>query len=124
MKRLVVDELPEDNRIILSFILKFLNEVSSIITFFIVLLRTIAHLPKLVLLLSRIVSFKVLELISRPRPQVTLEAESNLMTAINLSVVFGPNLLWNKSESTLASINHVNNAILTLIGDYSLIFGV
>ncbi|KAK2186020.1 hypothetical protein NP493_216g02031 [Ridgeia piscesae] len=79
MRRLLHDELPEDNYFLLKYILQFLNEVSA-------------------------------------------RSSKNLMTNQNLAVVFGPNLLWSKSEASLASMGYVNTCALLLISRYEELF--
>ncbi|KAI0209051.1 Rho GTPase-activating protein 8 [Lamellibrachia satsuma] len=79
MRRLLHDELPEDNYFLLKYILQFLTEVSA-------------------------------------------RSAKNLMTEMNLAIVFGPNLLWSKSQASLASMGYVNTCALLLISKYEELF--
>ena len=45
------------------------------------------------------------------------------MTASNLSIVFGPNLIWSTNEAaSLAAMAHINTITLVLIDNYAQIF--
>ena len=46
----------------------------------------------------------------------------NLMTAENLAVIFGPNLMWSKSQGSLVSLGYVNACSLLLISRYHDLF--
>ena len=46
----------------------------------------------------------------------------NLMTADNLAVIFGPNLMWSKSQASLVSLGYVNACSLLLITRYDDLF--
>ena len=46
----------------------------------------------------------------------------NLMTAENLAVIFGPNLMWSKSRASLVSLGYVNACSLLLISRYDELF--
>ncbi|KJH45828.1 RhoGAP domain protein [Dictyocaulus viviparus] len=66
------------------------------------------------LLLKKIVHFLKL---------VAANHKINLMTANNLSVVFGPNLTWPTNQQVpIAQLNNLNNFCYRLIVDYDLIF--
>ncbi|KAK2146629.1 hypothetical protein LSH36_594g03054 [Paralvinella palmiformis] len=65
MRRLLSDELPEDNYFVLKYIIGFLTEVASY-------------------------------------------SSVNKMTTKNLAIVFGPNLMWSKSQASLTSLGYVN----------------
>ena len=55
--------------------------------------------------------------------KVTAHSESNKMTSTNLSIVFGPNLLWSQNEvATLNSMSEINRFTLLLIDHYTEIF--
>jgi hypothetical protein len=79
MKRILHDELSEDNYYVLKYVVQFLTEVES-------------------------------------------RQEANLMTASNLAIVFGPNLLWSKSQASLQSMGYVNSCALLLITNYNELF--
>ena len=55
MKRILHDELPDDNYFILKYVVNFMTEVEQ-------------------------------------------HSDQNKMTAQNLAIVFGPNLMWSKSQ--------------------------
>ncbi|KAJ8315025.1 hypothetical protein KUTeg_007175 [Tegillarca granosa] len=79
VKRLFREELPEDNYIILKYIIQFLTEVVD-------------------------------------------HSEQNKMTAMNLSVVFGPNLLWPKGQASLSSMGYLNSFTLYIIENFAELF--
>ncbi|KAL5010273.1 hypothetical protein ScPMuIL_012578 [Solemya velum] len=79
VKRMLVEELPEDNYQILKYIIQFLTEVA-------------AH------------------------------SDKNLMTAVNLGIVFGPNLLWPKGQASLSSMSYLHTLTDILISNYSDLF--
>jgi Rho GTPase-activating protein 1 len=55
--------------------------------------------------------------------KVTLYEEENKMNSTNLSIVFGPNLLWSQSEvGTLNLMNEINRFTMLIIDHYSDIF--
>ena len=54
--------------------------------------------------------------------QVAEHSDANLMTAQNLAVVFGPNLLWSKNEASLTLIGFVQSCTLLLITHYDDLF--
>lgn len=79
MKRILHDELPEDNYFVLKYVVQFLTEVES-------------------------------------------HHASNKMTAQNLAIVFGPNLMWAKSQASLTSMGYVNACAQLLISNYEDLF--
>ncbi|XP_021340413.1 rho GTPase-activating protein 1-like isoform X2 [Mizuhopecten yessoensis] len=79
VQRMLREELPEDNYIILKYILQFLTEI-------------VAH------------------------------CEENKMTSMNLSIVFGPNLLWPKGQASLSAMGYLNNFTRYLIDHYRDLF--
>ncbi|XP_069131577.1 rho GTPase-activating protein 1-like isoform X2 [Argopecten irradians] len=79
VKRMLREELPEDNYIVLKYILQFLTEI-------------VAH------------------------------SEENKMTSMNLSIVFGPNLLWPKGQASLSSMGYLNSFTKYLIDHYRDLF--
>ncbi len=46
---------------------------------------------------------------------VVAHSATNLMTASNIAIVFGPNLLWTKHASTLESVTVINSIALQLV---------
>jgi len=46
----------------------------------------------------------------------------NLMTADNLAVIFGPNLMWSRSRASLVSLGYINACTLLLITCYDDLF--
>ena len=79
MRRLLHDELPDENYYILKFIIQFLNEVAK-------------------------------------------ESAVNKMTAENLGVVFGANLAWPTSRTTLTSLRYLSRCAEFMIDNYSRLF--
>lgn len=79
MRRVLKDELPEDNYFILKYVIQFLTEVAA-------------------------------------------KSEVNRMDSKNLAVVFGPNLLWSKSQASLTSMGYVNTCAFILIDSYDMLF--
>ncbi|CAI5440837.1 unnamed protein product [Caenorhabditis angaria] len=56
--------------------------------------------------------------------KVAEHSKTNLMTANNLSVVFGPNLTWPTNQQVpISQLNNLNNFCYRLIVDFALIFG-
>lgn len=53
---------------------------------------------------------------------VVERSEKNKMTDTNLAIVFGPNLMWSKSQASLTSMGHVNSCALLLISHYDKLF--
>jgi len=55
---------------------------------------------------------------------LSIYADTNLMTTTNLSIVFGPNLVWSDDErmNTLANISLINTFTEVLITHYTEIF--
>ena len=96
MQRLLQDELPDDNYQVLKFICRFLTLVGT-------------HSPPDLLkvcLYSFLISFYF---------QVVDNCRSNRMDVKNLAIVFGPNLLWSKSQASLTSLGFVNSCSELLI---------
>lgn len=54
--------------------------------------------------------------------QVVDHSAQNKMTAENLAIVFGPNLLWSKSEASLSLMGYVHSCALLLITNYDDLF--
>jgi len=54
--------------------------------------------------------------------QVVAQSDVNRMTAQNLAIVFGPNLLWSKNEASLTLIGFVQSCTLLLITHYDDLF--
>ncbi|XP_065838140.1 rho GTPase-activating protein 1-like [Oscarella lobularis] len=55
--------------------------------------------------------------------EVAGHSDENKMTASNLSIVFGPNLIWSTNEAaSLAAMAHINTITLVLIDNYAQIF--
>ncbi|ELU18753.1 hypothetical protein CAPTEDRAFT_229318 [Capitella teleta] len=79
MKRLLHDELPEDNYYLLKYLMCFLTEVVE-------------------------------------------KSDCNKMTDANLAIVFGPNLMWSKSQASLTSMGYVNSCAQQLIAHYDTLF--
>jgi hypothetical protein len=79
MRRILTDELVEDNYFILKYVVNFLTEVVE-------------------------------------------KSEVNKMTAQNLAIIFGPNLMWSKSQASLVSLGYVNACVLLLISHYHDLF--
>ncbi|CAH1798595.1 unnamed protein product [Owenia fusiformis] len=79
IKRLLYDELPEDNFLVLKYLIRFLNEVST-------------------------------------------HSDVNKMTASNIAIVFGPNLVWSKNQVSLSALGHINLFTNILIEQYIHIF--
>lgn len=44
------------------------------------------------------------------------------MTEQNLAIVFGPNLLWSKSQASLTALGYVNTCAQLLISQYHELF--
>ena len=56
------------------------------------------------------------------RWQVVESCEQNKMTDVNLAIVFGPNLMWSKSQASLTSMGYVNSCAQQLIVHYHTLF--
>ena len=54
--------------------------------------------------------------------QVESHAADNKMTSDNLAIVFGPNLMWSKSQASLASMSYVNACAKYLIDNAQTLF--
>ena len=46
----------------------------------------------------------------------------NKMTAVNISIVFGPNLVWSRQQASLTVMGHINSFTQLLITNYDEIF--
>ncbi len=99
MKRILHDELPDDNYFILKYVVNFLQEVSSWLP--ILPSNTTCHVfmagnsfNDSASLYSRKCGWQIMVLFL----QVESRCEQNKMTAQNLAIVFGPNLMWSKSQ--------------------------
>ena len=54
--------------------------------------------------------------------QVASYSSVNKMTTTNLAIVFGPNLMWSKSQASLTSLGYVNACAEYLITAYNELF--
>lgn len=79
MRRLLSDELPDDNYYLLKYVIHLLTEVAD-------------------------------------------HCEVNKMTEQNLAIVFGPNILWSKSEASLTTLGYVNTCAQLLISQFHQLF--
>ncbi|CAJ0957448.1 unnamed protein product, partial [Mesorhabditis belari] len=69
-------------------------------------------------------NFLLLKTVCRFLTKVSSHHQENLMTANNLSVVFGPNLTWPTDQQVpITQLNNLNNFCYKLIVDYEKIFG-
>ncbi|XP_074644826.1 rho GTPase-activating protein 8-like isoform X2 [Tubulanus polymorphus] len=78
-RRLIVDELPDDNYEVLKYVISFLTMVKE-------------------------------------------NSEKNKMTSQNLAIVFGPNLIWPRSQASLTAMGHINAFTKLLLDYYEEIF--
>lgn len=75
------NELPEENFVVLKFLMEFLNEVLDY-------------------------------------------SAVNKMTAMNLAIVFGPNILWSRSQAaSIDAMAQINSFTLLLLENVSYLFG-
>jgi len=54
--------------------------------------------------------------------EVAERSALNRMTADNLAIIFGPNLMWSKSRASLSSLGYVNSCTQLLITRYDDLF--
>ena len=54
--------------------------------------------------------------------EVVERSNVNLMSADNLAVIFGPNLMWSRSQASLMSLGYVNACTLLLLTRYDQLF--
>ncbi|PAA58738.1 hypothetical protein BOX15_Mlig029893g3 [Macrostomum lignano] len=54
--------------------------------------------------------------------EVAENASKNKMTAVNLGIVFGPNLIWSRQQASLTVMKPINCFAQLLISDYAQIF--
>ncbi|XP_064629851.1 rho GTPase-activating protein 8-like isoform X5 [Lineus longissimus] len=78
-RRLIIDELPDDNYDVLKYVISFLTLVKD-------------------------------------------HADMNKMSSQNLAIVFGPNLIWPRSQVSLTTMTHINAFTELLISNYEDIF--
>jgi Rho GTPase-activating protein 1 len=67
-------------------------------------------------------NYYVLKYVVHFLTEVAAKSDVNRMTAENLSIVFGPNLLWSKNEASLTLIGYVQTCTLLLITNYNSLF--
>ncbi|XP_062511583.1 rho GTPase-activating protein 8-like [Corticium candelabrum] len=73
------------------------------------------HLPPL--------NYTVLKYIMQLLVEVTEHSTSNKMGASNLAIVFGPNLLWSRTEAaSLTAMSHINTFTKIAIENYNFLF--
>lgn len=67
-------------------------------------------------------NYTILKYIIQFLTEVVDHSEQNKMTAMNLSVVFGPNLLWPKGQASLSSMGYLNSFTLYIIENFADLF--
>lgn len=71
----------------------------------------------------RILPRQLLKFVVEFLVKVMDRSDLNKMTASNLAIVFGPNLLWSKSkQATLSSITNINHFTEFVLKNHYLIF--
>ena len=99
---LVIKKLPDQNYVVLKFLVEFLSLVSD----YLYIYRWNPNLFQHLLL------FQVID-----------RCDMNKMTAANLAVVFGPNLIWSSDRSmSLTSIGPINTFTEYLLSNLHQIF--
>ena len=94
---LVIKKLPDQNYVVLKYLVEFISLVGS----------------SSYLAISSLVSLF----------QVVDRSDLNKMTAANLAVVFGPNLAWPRDETiSLTCISHINTFIEYLFNNMHQVF--
>ncbi|KJE97057.1 rho GTPase-activating protein 8 [Capsaspora owczarzaki ATCC 30864] len=69
-------------------------------------------------------NYVVLEYLMRFLHEVLLHAETNLMTASNLAIVFAPNLVWSSTHAaSLVAMGKINTFVHLLISNVDGVFG-
>ncbi|XP_013395550.1 rho GTPase-activating protein 1-like isoform X2 [Lingula anatina] len=53
---------------------------------------------------------------------VAAKADLNMMTALNLAIVFGPNLIWSRNQASIASLTQINSFTKLLIDHFEELF--
>ncbi|VDP91119.1 unnamed protein product [Echinostoma caproni] len=67
-------------------------------------------------------NYEILSHLMRFLTEVTLHANQNKMNAANLSVVFGPSLIWSRHQASLSVMSVINAFTQLLITHYETIF--
>jgi len=65
---------------------------------------------------------KILHLLIGLLVKISKNAEKNQMTPINLGIVFGPTIMWNKTPVEYDGLSHVNQLVTTFIENYDVLF--
>ena len=130
MRRILTEELLEDNYFILKYIVQFLTEVCCFIFRYCLdpcqgaSLSTLFTSPLRHASSSLNSSFSSLVCNDHDDNmlQVVEKCSRNKMNAQNLAIVFGPNLMWSKNQASLASVSYVITCTLLLITYYDDLF--
>lgn len=68
------------------------------------------------------VNYTVLKYILDLLVEVAAHSDKNLMTTVNLSICFGPNLIWPRGQSSLGTMGYVNSFALLLLENFDTLF--